>query len=87
MYDYNKLILRRLKKEKGILVTTIYNKEKKYHLHTIKVYSRNNKNELITTYQLIGEKGKKIYRFAIYNADEAFKEKINDFLVETFNNN
>ncbi len=39
MKDYNKLILRRLKNEKGVLVNTIYNKEKNYHLHTIKKVS------------------------------------------------
>ena len=87
MKDYNKLLLRRLKNEKGVLVNTIYNKEKNYHLHTIKKVSKHNKNELITTYQLFGEKGEKVYHFAIYNADDNNNEQIFKFLVDAYTNN
>ncbi len=78
---------RRVKKANGEIISSQINKVKNFNLYKVKMPSRYNKDAFFTSYHLIGEKNKKIYRMVLYNIDDINLENFDTFLINTFDNN
>jgi hypothetical protein len=85
--DFSRNYPRTIKKAKGEVISTQIDKEKNFKLFKVKMPSKFNKDVVFTSYHLIGEKNKDIYRMVIYNIDETNFENFDKFLIETYNNN
>jgi hypothetical protein len=84
---FNRHYHRRVKKVNGEIISFQINKVENFSLYKVKMPSRYNKDVFFTSYHLIGEKNKKIYRMVLYNMDETNFENFENFLINTFNNN
>ncbi len=84
---FSKNYFRIVKKVNGEIISSQINKVKNFSLYKVKMPSRYNKNAFFTSYHLIGEKNKKIYRMVLYNIDETNFENFDTFLINTFDNN
>lgn len=85
--DFSRKYPKRIKRNKGEIISTQINMEKNFKLYKIKMPSKFNKEVVFTSYHLIGEKNNEIYHMVLYNIDETNFENFDKFLIDTYNNN